>query len=125
MRQAYYEYTYPSSSDPFRAMATRGYVYILTNKPNGTLYVGVTSDPIERIRRHKEGRGSQFAAQYNLTRLVHIEEHDTMPAALRREKRLKRWQREWKLSLIREHNPTWEDRYEEVCRLLAGGGRLP
>ena len=105
-------------------MSTRGYVYILTNKPNGTLYVGVTSDPVHRIRRHKEGRGSAFAAKYNLTRLVHIEEHETMQAALRREKRLKRWRRAWKLSLIRDNNATWDDRYEEVCQILANGGRL-
>jgi len=106
-------------------MAPRGYVYILTNRPNGTLYVGVTSDPVHRIRRHKEGRGSSFTNTYDLTRLVHIEEHETMPAALRREKRLKRWRREWKLALIRKTNPTWADRYEEVCRMLANGGRLP
>lgn len=105
-------------------MATRGYVYILTNKPNGTLYVGVTSDPVHRIRRHKEGKGGAFTTKYRLRRLVYIEEHETMQAALRREKRLKRWRRAWKLELIREHNPTWDDRYEEVCKILASGGTL-
>jgi len=105
-------------------MSKRGYVYILASKPNGTLYVGVTSDPVRRIQQHKEGDGSSFTNRYGVHRLVYVEEHATMEEALRREQRVKRWRRKWKLALIREQNPAWEDRYEEMCENLATGGSL-
>jgi len=93
-----------------------GFVYILASKPNGTLYVGVTSDIVKRIHQHRNGEGSEFVEEYDVTRLVHLECFDDIEAAIRREKQLKPWKREWKLDLIRENNPTWDDLYEEACR---------
>ena len=113
-----------ADSHRFSVMARPGYVYIMTNRPNGTLYVGVTSDPVRRIRQHKTGRGSTFVVQYGLTRLVYIESHSSIQAAIAREKRLKRWRRAWKVDLIRDQNPRWADRYDALCESLASGGRL-
>ena len=93
-----------------------GFVYILASKPNGTLYVGVTNDIVRRIREHRQGEGSEFVEEYDVTRLVHLERFNDIEQAIRREKQLKPWKREWKLDLIRENNPTWDDLYEEACR---------
>ena len=93
-----------------------GFVYILASKPNGTLYIGVTNDIVRRIHEHRTGEGSEFVDEYDVTRLVHLERFDDIEAAIRREKQLKVWRREWKLALIREHNPRWRDLYEEVDR---------
>ena len=93
-----------------------GFVYILASKPNGTLYVGVTSASIGRIPERRNGEGSEFVYEYDVARLVHLECFDDIEAAIRREKQLKVWRREWKLALIREHNPRWRDLYEEVAR---------
>jgi putative endonuclease len=93
-----------------------GFVYILASKPNGTLYVGVTSDIVRRVHQHRKGEGSEFVEQYDVHRLVHLERFDDIEEAIRREKQLKAWKREWKLGLIREHNPRWRDLYEAVGR---------
>lgn len=89
-------------------------VYILTNQRNGTLYVGVTSNPIQRIWQHKEGIVEGFSKKYKLTLLVWFELHSTMESAIAREKALKEWKRAWKLRLIEKANPEWRDLYPTV-----------
>jgi putative endonuclease len=76
------------------------YVYLLASKPNGTLYVGVTSDLVGRVSQHKSKAVSWFTARYGVDRLVWFESHDTVEAAIQREKRIKEWKRDWKLNLI-------------------------
>ena len=90
------------------------YVYILTNKRNGTLYIGVTSDLTKRIWQHKEGVVDGFTKKYNLKKLVYYESHGNAENAIRREKRLKEWKRKWKINLIEDQNPEWEDLYENI-----------
>ena len=86
-----------------------GFVYILASKRNGTLYTGVTWNLPSRIRAHREGRGSQFVKKYGVTRLVWCEEHPLYVDAIQRETNIKRWRRAWKMALIEEHNPDWDD----------------
>lgn len=86
-----------------------GWVYIVTNKPHGVLYTGVTADIEARIYQHRTGAGSKFAKRYNCTRLVFAEWHDRIEDAIAREKRIKEWRRLWKLRLIQANNPTWEE----------------
>ena len=92
----------------------QGYVYIMASKRNGTLYLGVTSNLIERVAQHKEGRGSEFVKKYNVTMLVWYEEHALIRDAIQRETSLKRWLRKWKLELIEKTNPDWRDLYREL-----------
>ncbi len=96
-----------------------GFVYILASKPNGTLYVGVTSDIVRRIHQHRTGEGSEFVDEYDVHRLVHLERFDRIDDAIQREKQLKAWKRDWKLALIRDHNPKWQDLYEEASQSYA------
>lgn len=93
----------------------QGYVYILTNKPNGTLYIGVTSDLPKRIAEHKAKMVPGFTARYGLDKLVYYEVADSMEAAIQREKQMKEWQRAWKVKRILQTNPEWHDLFEEVC----------
>ena len=86
-----------------------GWVYILANKPYGTLYIGVTSNMAERLTQHRNGSASVFTKKYGLTRLVYYEVHDLVTAAIVRESSLKRWKREWKIALIEKANPTWKE----------------
>ena len=86
-----------------------GYVYILASKRNGTLYTGITFNLEARIAAHREGRGSQFVKKYGVYRLVWCEYHAMYAAAIQRETNIKRWKRAWKLKLIEEHNPDWND----------------
>lgn len=88
-----------------------GYVYLMASKRNGTLYLGVTSNLVERVSAHKEGRGSAFVQKYNVTTLVWFEEQALIVNAIQRETSLKRWPRKWKLALIEERNPDWKDLY--------------
>lgn len=81
----------------------------MTNKPRGGLYVGVTANIAARLSQHRSGTGSLFCKKYGLTRLVLAEPHEDIILAISREKALKAWQREWKIRLIEEHNPTWRD----------------
>jgi len=90
------------------------YVYILSSQRNGTLYVGSTSDLIKRVFEHKNKLVFGFTAKYNVSRLVYFEEHGSYVEAAAREKRLKNWCRQWKLNLIEEKNPQWNDLYEEL-----------
>jgi putative endonuclease len=88
--------------------------YILASRRNGTLYVGVTSDPIQRIWQHKNGFIEGFTRQHRVHRLVWFELHITMEAAITREKALKEWKRAWKLDLIERANPYWRDLYDDL-----------
>ncbi len=84
-------------------------VYIIASARNGTLYVGVTSNLMQRIAQHRDGSLGGFSARYGTRRLVWLEPHATMEHAILREKRIKKWNRAWKLRLIEETNPDWRD----------------
>ena len=90
------------------------WVYIVTNKRYGTLYVGVTSNLARRAWEHRTGAIEGFTARYGLKRLVLAEQHETMPLAIQREKNIKHWSRAWKVELIEASNPAWADLYEWV-----------
>ena len=91
-------------------------VYILANKRNGTLYIGVTNDIARRGWEHRTATAEGFTKRYAVHHLVYVEFHDAMPDAILREKQLKKWRREWKLDLIERANPEWRDLYEDVQR---------
>ena len=95
-------------------MAYQPSVYILSNKQNGTLYIGVTSDLVKRVWQHKSKVCQGFSNKYGLDRLVFYELHSDIKAAIVREKQLKKWRRQWKLSLINEQNPNWVDLWESI-----------
>jgi len=88
------------------------YVYILTNRRNGTLYTGVTNDLRRRVLEHKDGTIGGFTEKYQVNLLVYFERHNDIERAIRREKSIKRWRRKWKLGLIESMNPRWVDLYE-------------
>ena len=85
------------------------FVYIMTNKPKGTLYIGVTNNLYRRVYEHKNKTIKDFTQKYNLTKLVYFEETNLIYEALLREKRMKRWKRDWKINLIEKENPEWRD----------------
>ena len=89
-------------------------VYIITNTHNTTLYIGVTSNLIQRIHQHKNKQVDGFSKKYNLQKLVYFEQFALMEDAILREKRLKNWRREWKNKLINTENPDWDDLYEAL-----------
>jgi putative endonuclease len=91
-------------------------VYIMANAPNGTLYVGVTSDLVRRVAEHRTGSLRGFTSQYGIKRLVYFESHDDINAAIAREKQLKKWRRDWKIDLIEQKNPHWDDLYEAILK---------
>jgi putative endonuclease len=91
-----------------------GYVYIMTNKPFGVLYIGVTADIAARAFQHREGTGSKFCQRYNCDKLVLVEQYPTIDEAIAREKAIKAWRRLWKLELIQAANPNWDDLYEHL-----------
>jgi putative endonuclease len=84
-------------------------VYILASRRHGTLYIGVTSNLIARVAGHKNGEFEGFTKRYGVTQLVWFEPHDTIVEAIRREKQLKKYKREWKINLIERENPEWLD----------------
>lgn len=92
-----------------------GYVYILSNKKHGVLYIGVTSSLVKRVYEHKHKLVDGFTKRYSLDKLVHFEILETMPLAIEREKQLKRWHRDWKINLIESSNPEWVDLYNDVA----------
>jgi putative endonuclease len=92
------------------------WVYILASRPGGTLYIGVTNDLIRRIFEHREGVVRGFTERYGVKMLVYYEEHATVEAAIRREKNIKHWSREWKIDLILSMNPDWRDLYDEIVQ---------
>ena len=100
-------------------MKSRPCVYILANRRNGTLYVGVTSDLVKRVWEHKEDFVDGFSKQYSAHLLVYFETHDRMEDAILREKQMKKWNRAWKLGLIEERNPAWRDLYQDIVGMSA------
>jgi len=91
------------------------YVYIITNKRYGTLYIGVTNDLCRRIYEHKHKILQGFSAKYNLDKLVYYEIIDGEEQAIYREKKLKKYNRNWKIDLIEKMNPNWDDLYSSIC----------
>lgn len=89
-------------------------VYILANRKHGTLYVGVTSNLAVRVFQHKNNEVEGFTSKYAVHRLVWAEMHDAMETAIVREKQIKKWNRAWKLQLIEQENPEWDDLYERL-----------
>ena len=96
-------------------------VYILSNIKKGTLYVGVTSDLLQRIWQHRQNLVEGFTKKYGTHLLVYFEQHERMDDAILREKQLKKWNRAWKVRLIEAANPDWRDLYPEI----AGAGFPP
>ena len=90
------------------------YVYIICNKRNGTLYTGITSNLIKRIWQHKNGLVEGFSKRYSIKLLVYFEAHNDVEEAILREKRIKKWNRKWKLNLIEKNNPNWDDLYQSL-----------
>ncbi len=86
----------------------------MTNKPNGTLYIGITSDIVKRIYEHKNKLIDGFTKKYNLNKLVYYEVYDEINEAIKREKQLKSWKRDWKIELIEKMNNDWNDLYDEI-----------
>ncbi len=95
-------------------------VYIMSSGRNGTLYVGVSSDLVQRVWQHKNGSAGGFTKHYKVKLLVWYEVHGTMESAIKREKALKRWYRAWKIELIEESNPGWVDLYDQVVGMGEG-----
>jgi putative endonuclease len=91
------------------------HVYILASRRYGTLYIGVTNDLGRRIEQHRQGLGSEFVSHYRVHRLVYVEPYETAMDAIRREKQLKKWNRDWKIRLIEQDNLCWQD----LSRLIA------
>jgi len=91
-----------------------GYVYILANKRNGTLYIGVTSDLIKRVYEHKKDLIEGFTKKYKVHRLVYFEQTDNIESVIQREKQLKNWRRKWKIELTEKTNPKWRDLYYDL-----------
>ncbi len=89
-------------------------VYLLVSRYRGTLYVGVTSDLVQRIWQHRQGLVEGFTQRYGVHMLVWFEQHATMLDAIAREKRIKEWKRAWKLELIETNNPRWRDLYDDL-----------
>jgi len=90
------------------------YVYILTSRKNGTLYVGLTNSLLRRIYEHKNNLIEGFTKKYKIHILVYYEEYDDIKNAITREKQIKKWNRKWKLNLIEKNNPFWKDLYSEL-----------
>ena len=93
------------------------FVYILTNRPNGTLYVGVTANLARRLWEHREGLIDGFTKRYGLKRVVHLEQFNLIVDAIQREKNMKQWPRAWKVHLILAANPNWDDLYDRLSPL--------
>lgn len=90
------------------------WVYILASQPRGTLYVGVTNNLIRRVWQHREGQADGFTQRYAVKRLVWFEEHADIAEAILREKRIKRWSRQWKYELVSKDNTQWDDLFDRL-----------
>ncbi|MCW2410303.1 MULTISPECIES: GIY-YIG nuclease family protein [unclassified Sphingobium] len=97
-------------------MTCAGYVYIMAGRRNGTIYTGVTSDLVRRVTQHRTGEIKGFTTKYGCKLLVWYEAHDDLQNARQRELRIKEWKRQWKLRLIEEINPDWNDLFESICQ---------
>jgi len=93
----------------------KSFVYILASRRNGTLYVGSTTNLVQRIWEHKNKVILGFTAKYNVNQLVYYETHEHIIEAAQRERRFKNWGRKWKLNIIEKFNPDWRDLYNEIC----------
>jgi putative endonuclease len=91
------------------------YVYVLASRIGGTLYIGVTNDLIRRVAEHKSKVIESFTEKYDVARLVYFEQFDDPENAIKREKRLKKWNRAWKVRLIEKDNPNWDDLYPGIA----------
>ena len=91
-----------------------GWVYIMSNRVHGVLYIGVTADLAARIAQHRCGKGSAFCRRYGLGRLVYAEHYTEVDNAIAREKAMKAWKRAWKIELIESNNPDWHDLFDEM-----------
>ena len=96
-------------------MPKPGYTYILAGKKRGTLYIGVTSALVGRVRKHKQGLVEGFTKGYEVYRLVYYEQYDDIYDAIVREKQLKKWNQAWKIRLIEKENPNWYDLYNQLA----------
>lgn len=96
-------------------------VYILASGPNGTIYIGVTSDLYGRMAQHVQKLIPGFSSKYGVTQLVYLEVYDTMEVAIAREKQLKKWNRAWKLRLIEQMNPGWRNLFNAATGEILGG----
>ena len=92
-----------------------GWVYFLTNRPNGILYVGVTDNLIRRIWEHREGVVDGFTKRYGMKRLIYFEHYDDIRDVRQREQNLKHYPRAWKVRLVLLNNPNWDDLYEALA----------
>ena len=95
-------------------MTKNYYVYMLASKKNGTLYIGVTSNLSKRVYEHKRKLIDGFTKKYNVDKLVYYEITEDVESAILREKRLKKWKRQWKVELIEQKNPEWNDLYYDI-----------
>jgi putative endonuclease len=91
-----------------------GWVYRLTNRPNGVLYTGVTAELARRVWQHRTKETPGFASAYNATMLVYFERHEEIISAIAREKTSKKWRRAWKVAMIEKTNPAWRDLYDDI-----------
>jgi putative endonuclease len=94
-------------------MEQGGWLYIMANRYRGGMYVGITADAIRRVHQHRSDEGSQHVRDFGKRRLVYVEHHATIEAAIAREKLVKKWRREWKFALIEAENPDWDDLWEQ------------
>ncbi|APE28527.1 Excinuclease ABC, C subunit-like [Aurantiacibacter gangjinensis] len=86
----------------------------MANRYRGTIHIGLTPDIARRVAQHRDGKGSAFIQRYGCKAIVHAERYDSIDDAITREKALKKWNRDWKIRLIEEQNPDWEDRYADL-----------
>ncbi len=91
-------------------------VYILASRKDGILYTGVTSDIVQRVYQHKHKITQEFSKKYNVNLLVYYEQHETMEMAITAEKKIKKWNRQWKIDLLEKDNPEWRDLYDDIVR---------
>jgi len=103
-------------SQLYKSKMKNYYVYIITNKPKGTLYIGMTNNLIRRSYEHRNGLIDGFTKKYNLNRLVYFEVFNRVEDAILREKRLKKWNRQWKIDLIEKVNPNWNELYQQFMK---------
>jgi putative endonuclease len=92
------------------------FVYILASRIGGTIYIGVTNDLLRRVHEHKQKLAEGFTKKYGVSNLVYYEVHSDIEAAITREKQLKKWNRAWKVRLIEETNPNWDDLYRSIAK---------
>jgi putative endonuclease len=111
---AIHEAVAASPAMPHPPQMGEAWIYIVTNRPNGILYTGVTSNLPRRIWEHREGVVPGFTKRYELKRLVYVERHADIKTAIQREHNMKHWPRTWKVRLILATNPNWDDLYERL-----------